>query len=189
MSSRYLKISLVDQREQKRCGVCSMCVCVSVCVVKLPAEGVSGGSLTVPQKPRSWACRWGTEKPREKEKEREMWRVCERRRKRKRSAWNRGKAGVVAVGAHFAYFATSSLKTMSCLEHIWEWEWKLKSSSCSFLSSPQTNFADSTLLFFFFFPSALFFQLLSFPPSHFLSFFLCTHVTLVHNYSVQLNSP
>lgn len=89
--------------------------------------------------------------PWEKHKDREMRGACERGSKRNRSVQERGKVGVRGCSHIFAYFATSSSKATSCLQHIWEQEWKLNSSSCSFLSSPQSNFAD----FYFFLISCI----------------------------------
>ncbi len=73
----------------------------------------------------------------------------EKEREEKRKHENEGEwRACVCVYSYFAYFATSSSKATSCLQHMREWEWKLKSSSCSSLFStpPQTHFADSSFL-------------------------------------------
>lgn len=45
-----------DSKLAGEAWVSSKCVCLCVVQGQLPAEGDSEGSLTVPQKPPSWAC-------------------------------------------------------------------------------------------------------------------------------------
>lgn len=88
--------------------------------------------------------------PREKDKEREVWKVWRREQKQdgEKEAHGEEEKWCVCVctrvGARAPYFAISSSKATCCLQHIWDWKWKLKSSFCS--SIPLNTFC-----WFFFF--------------------------------------